>query len=241
MCVRELALFAGAGGGLLASRILGWNTVCAVEIDDYCRRVLLARQRDGMLDRFPIWDDVRTFDGTPWRGRVDVISEGFPCQDIASSGSLRGLAGSRSGLWHEYARIIREVAPKQVLVENSPHLRTRGLVRVLQDLARMGYDARWCVLGANAVGAPQLRKRMWVVANTNDSRQRESTAPAEVARTPSHVEVASKSGVESPPTWWPVAVLPRVDDGLAHRMDRVRATGNGQVPRVAAMAWRLLQ
>src|SRR5215831_4334339 len=95
--VRELALFAGAGGGILGSFLIGWTTVCAVEIDPFCRGVLLARQRDGMLPRFPIWDDVRTFDGKPWRGHVDVISGGFPCQDISSAGTHEGIDGKRSG------------------------------------------------------------------------------------------------------------------------------------------------
>ena len=76
--LNELALFAGAGGGILGGHLLGWRTVCAVEYAAYPRSVLLARQRDGMLPRFPIWDDVTTFDGNPWRGRVDVVSGGFP-------------------------------------------------------------------------------------------------------------------------------------------------------------------
>ena len=84
--MNELALFAGAGGGILGGHLLGWRTVCAVEIEDYPRRVLLQRQADGFLPRFPIWDDVRTFDGKPWKGKVDVISGGFPCQDISIAG-----------------------------------------------------------------------------------------------------------------------------------------------------------
>ena len=84
--MNELALFAGAGGGILGGHLLGWRTVCAVEIEDYPRRVLLQRQADGFLPRFPIWDDVCTFDGKPWRGKVDVISGGFPCQDISIAG-----------------------------------------------------------------------------------------------------------------------------------------------------------
>ncbi|MCA9180554.1 MAG: DNA cytosine methyltransferase, partial [Planctomycetales bacterium] len=74
--LNELALFAGAGGGILGGKLLGWRTVCAVEIDAYCRRVLMQRQNDGVLDPFPIWDDVRTFDGHAWRGKVDVVSAG---------------------------------------------------------------------------------------------------------------------------------------------------------------------
>ena len=162
--MRELALFAGAGGGILGGHLLGWRTVCAVELDAYCRRVLLARQRDGHLPRFPIWDDVRTFDGRPWRGHVDVVSGGFPCQDISVAGRGRGLDGERSGLWVEMARIIREVRPRFAFVENSPALTVRGLGRVLADLAEMGFDARWGVLGAVDAGAPHRRERIWIVA-----------------------------------------------------------------------------
>ena len=81
--MNELALFAGGGGGILAGCLLGWNTVCAVEIEEYPRRILMQRQRDGQLPFFPLWDDVCTFDGTPWRGKVDIITGGFPCQDIS--------------------------------------------------------------------------------------------------------------------------------------------------------------
>jgi len=85
--MNELALFAGAGGGILGGKLLGWRTVCAVEWEQYPACVLAARQNDGLLESFPIWDDVQTFDGTAWRGIVDVISGGFPCQDISSAGT----------------------------------------------------------------------------------------------------------------------------------------------------------
>lgn len=166
--MRELALFAGAGGGLLASRILGWQTVCAVELDEYCRDILVARQNDGSFgdDVFPIWDDVCTFDGYPWRGSVDLVSGGFPCQDISCAGTGAGLEGERSSLWSEFKRIIGEVRPLNVLVENSPMLATRGGVRVIADLAELGFDARWGVVGAHHAGAPHRRDRMWIVAHS---------------------------------------------------------------------------
>lgn len=234
--MRELALFAGAGGGILGGRLLGWRTVCAVEIDPFCRSILLSRQRDGHLWPFPIWDDVRTFDGRPWRGVVDVISGGFPCQGISSAGKRAGLADARSGLWSEFARIIGEVQPKHVFIENSPHLRTRGLVTVLQDLARLGFNARWGVLGANAIGAPHIRKRMWIVAHANHHRKRNISQHAEMASTPSYVRSDMAENID----WWPVDLIQGVDDGLAHRVDRIKATGNGQVPAVAALAWEML-
>jgi DNA (cytosine-5)-methyltransferase 1 len=167
--LRELALFAGAGGGILGGKLLGWRTVCAVEWDTYAASVLCARQNDGVLAPFPIWNDVRTFDGRPWRGRVDVVSGGFPCQDISAAGKGAGIDGARSGMWFHMARIIREVRPQYAFVENSPMLTSRGLGRVLGDLAEMGYDARWGVLGAVHAGAPHRRHRIWIVATDANS------------------------------------------------------------------------
>jgi len=265
--MHELALFAGAGGGILGGRLFGWCTVCAVEIDPYCRRVLLARQRDGYLPRFPIWDDVRTFDGRPWRGSVDVVSGGFPCQDISSAGRGEGLAGKRSGLWFEMLRIIGEIRPHFVFAENSPNLRTRGLGTVVEGLASLGYDVRWCVLGACDVGSPHRRKRMWILAELPSERLevgqvqgRGQEANASPGRTLLQRQTANTdgelirkqhgrrigSGGQGAPEsrdadWWSVDRIPRVADGVADRVERVKATGNGQVPAVAALAWRVLR
>jgi DNA (cytosine-5)-methyltransferase 1 len=162
--VHELALFAGAGGGILGGKLLGWRTVCAVEWEPYPASVLCARQNDKVLETFPIWDDVQTFDGKPWRGIVDVVSGGFPCQDISAAGKGVGIDGERSGMWGEMARIIHEVRPRYAFVENSPMLTSRGLGRVLGDLASMGFDARWGVLGAADVGANHQRDRIWILA-----------------------------------------------------------------------------
>lgn len=155
-------------GGIL----LGHTCVCAVEIEPYCRKVLLQRQRDGCLPKFPIWDDVRTFDAKPWRGLVDVVCGGFPCQDISVAGSGKGISGERSGLWSEMARIIREVRPRFVFVENSPALVVRGLGRVLSDLAKMGMDARWGVLGCGDAGGLHQRNRIWILASSNNWKKR---------------------------------------------------------------------
>jgi len=262
--MRELALFAGAGGGILGGLLLRWRTVCAVEIDSYCRSILLARQRDGILPHFPIWNDVRTFDGQAWRGHVDVISGGFPCQDISPAGTRAGINGERSGLWREFARIIGEVEPAHVFIENSAHLRTHGLVTVLQDLARMGFNARWGVLGACCVGAPHVRKRMWIVAHATrvGRKPRRTRRPiAGMARQHKLSFYAADtdgktlwkqprrfdgqgwqdSAVARINNWWPVDTIQGMDDGMAHRVDKVRATGDGQVPRVAALAWEALR
>jgi DNA (cytosine-5)-methyltransferase 1 len=162
--MNELALFAGAGGGILGGHLLGWRTVCAVEWEPYPASVLCARQNDGFLPPFPIWDDVQTFDGKPWRGIVDVVSGGFPCQDISIAGQGAGLEGERSGMWKQMARIIGEVRPRHAFIENSPMLTIRGLDRVLCDLAALGYDAQWGVISAADCGAPHKRERIWIVA-----------------------------------------------------------------------------
>ena len=161
--LNELALFAGAGGGILGGHLLGWRTICAVEWEPYPASVLCARQNDGFLPPFPIWDEVQTFDGKPWKGIVDVVSGGFPCQDISAAGKGAGIDGERSGMWKHMARVVGEVRPRFVFVENSPMLVTRGLERVLGDLTALGYDAKWTVMGAADVGANHQRDRIWIV------------------------------------------------------------------------------
>ena len=251
--MNELALFAGAGGGILGGKLLGWRTVCAVEIEPYARRVLLARQDDKCLDPFPIWDDVRTFDGKPWRGLVDVISGGFPCQDISAAGKGAGIDGKRSGLWREFARIIDEVRPSEVLVENSPLLVGRGLAVVLGDLAQMGYDARWGVLGADQAGLFHKRERFWLHANdpkNPNTRKREPDGCG------SNLGLTRRPRPKDSEDWkkWlrelvALDVVSRVSSysegrrafyGLADGVDRLKCIGNGQVPTVVRLAWKTL-
>ena len=244
--MHELALFAGAGGGILGGTLLGWRTVCAVEIDRYAASVLVARQNNGQLPPFPVWDDVRTFDGRPWRGIVDVISGGFPCQDISAAGKGAGLEGERSGLWADMARIIREVRPRFVFVENSPMLVARGLGQVLGDLAALGYDATWGVFSACSVGAPHTRERLFVLADAYHEHEarmghRERSQPYDWspeiwgASQDEHTERYFDVRLETEPASVGVA------HGMANRVDQIRAIGNGQVPAVAAFAWEVLR
>jgi DNA (cytosine-5)-methyltransferase 1 len=271
--VNELALFAGAGGGILGGHLLGWRTVCAVEWEPYPASVLAQRQNDGLLPAFPIWDDVRTFDGHAWRGVVDVVSGGFPCQDISVAGKGAGIDGTRSGMWGHMARIIGEVRPRYVFVENSPALITRGLGRVLGDLAALGYDCRWTVLGAADVGAPHQRDRIWIVANStgtggdawslqvkrSNGRSLESGPSTELVKSScssafvADSDSSQREGNKRPQRktqertelgesgWWTTEPdVGRVAHGVAARVDRLKAIGNGQVPLCAATAWRLL-
>ncbi len=158
-----ISVFSGLGGIDLAlsHRV---RTVCYVELDKYCQQVLQARIRDGHLEPGPIWDDVRTFNGKPWRGRVDIVFGGVPCQDVSIAGKRAGLQeGNRTGLWYEMARLIGEIRPRYVFIENVPGLITAGLDKVLGSLASLGYDAEWLCLSAAEVGAPHIRKRVFVL------------------------------------------------------------------------------
>jgi DNA (cytosine-5)-methyltransferase 1 len=248
--MNELHLFAGAGGGILGGMLLGHTCVCAVEIEPYPRKVLLQRQRDGILPKFPIWDDVTTFDGKPWRGKVDVVCGGFPCQDISAAGKGAGLSGKRSGLWSEMQRIIGEVGPRFVFVENSPMLTIRGLGVVLGDLAGMGYNAKWGVLGNDSVNGWCKRKRIWILAGSSKDgfyggqSERNKVRPQEIRQNKPDYTNRIWSEADrclSIGDWKEfTAKFCRMDDGLDNRVDRISAIGNGQVPAVAALAWKVL-
>lgn len=159
------SLFAGIGGIDLGLERAGMEVIWQVESDGYARRVLEkhwpAVQRYG---------DVRYFlGGKRWRKaraawEVDLIAGGFPCQDISNAGRRAGIDGSRSGLWSEFARIVRLLRPTYVFVENVPALTIRGLGQVLGDLAALGFDAEWGCFPAAALGAPHERWRLFIVA-----------------------------------------------------------------------------
>lgn len=258
--MNELALFTGVGGGLLATKhLLNWRTVCYVEKDRYAVNVLKARIQDGLLDDAPIWDDVTTFDGQPWRGCVDIISAGFPCQPFSKSGKRNGIIDKRNG-WPATIRIIREIRPTWVFLENSPNLlspfRKRRLPaymwHILGDLAQSGYDARWGCLSASTFGASHKRKRLWIVAHPactgwpvflrsykeNCTQTYQYTQKRGVGN-PTALDAALNRLSQLEEELGEPSVF-RTNDGLAYRVDRLRATGNGQVPIVAAKAWQML-
>lgn len=252
--MNELALFAGAGGGILGGKLLGWKTVCGVEINAFCARRLMQRQNEGHLPPFPIWDDVSTFDGRPWCGIVDVVSGGFPCQDISVAGKGNGITGKRSGLWGQMVRIIGEARPSFALVENSPIITIRGHGVILRDLAEMGYDARWGVFSAADAGARHIRERMWILAYRDKEFRSQFPSKSEqineIRKSHSRVrkyvlyEPSVKGGTlpdSALSAWWKTEPgLARLVHGVADRMDRLGASGNGQVPAVVRLAWNIL-
>ena len=165
--LRVLDLFSGIGGFSLGlERTGGFETVAFCEIDPFCRRVLAKH-----WPKVRQYDDVRTLTAEQLSAdgiSVDVICGGFPCQDISVAGKGVGIEGARSGLWSEYARIIGEIRPRVVIVENVAALLGGGLERVLGDLAALGFDAEWHCIPASAVGAPHRRDRLWIVAYSEE-------------------------------------------------------------------------
>ena len=240
--MNELHLFAGGGGGILGGMLLGHTCVCAVEIESYPREILLQRQRDGILPKFPIWDDVRTFDGKPWRGKIDIVCGGFPCQDISSANrNTVGIRGAKSGLWKEMARIVGEIRPKYVFAENSPRLEKLGIEQVLQDLNDLGYGTRRIKLGAENLGKT-VRQRLWILgcrSRKPDNARHVGFRHTEYEIRDNHKFRASPfSGIlrASPP-----AGVCGMGDGVPHRLDRLAAVGNAQIPVVAALAFTVLK
>jgi DNA (cytosine-5)-methyltransferase 1 len=235
------SLFSGIGGLELGLEWAGvGHTVWQVEYDPFCRDVLAKHWPDAQ--RFT---DVREV-GAHNLEAVDVICGGFPCQDISYAGAGAGLAGARSGLWYEFARIIGEMGPRYVVVENVAALLTRGLDQVLGTLSDLGYDAEWSLARASGVGAPHRRNRMFLIAYGRGEGAK-------------GLEQGGSLGEAGPWGWrgeedlraiadapfvpgdrWPQPLLRGVDARVPNRSHRVRAVGNAVVPHVAAVVGRHL-
>ena len=158
--MRVGSLFSGVGGFDLGLERAGHEVVWQVENDAYCQKVLAKHWPD-----VPCYEDVHDC-GAHNLAEVDVICGGFPCQPVSVAGKQRGQDDER-WLWPEFARILRELRPKHCLVENVPGLLVRGMGDVLGDLAALGYSAEWGCVSAASVGAPHLRKRIFVIGYTH--------------------------------------------------------------------------
>lgn len=169
MALRALHLCSGYGGFELALRPWNVRTVGHVERDAHAAATLVARMGEQALDTAPIWDDLATFDGQPWRGAVDIVTAGFPCQPFSAAGKRLGTDDDR-WLWPHISRIIRDVGPRFIVLENVTELVRRGGPHVLSDLTSLGFNAEWGCLQAAAVGAPHQRNRFWLLAYRDGDR-----------------------------------------------------------------------
>ena len=238
--LKTLDLFSGIGGFSLGlERTGGFNTVAFCEIDPFCRKVLAKHWPE-----VPCYEDVRSLtadtlarDGI---GPVDVICGGFPCQDISVAGARAGLDGERSGLWREYARLIRELRPKFAIVENTSALLIGGLGGVLADLAAIGFAAEWHAVSAAHVGAPHERDRVWLVAYPD-----EVDGEARLGVLANHQATLRAEKNRNGASLWlaPPSVPVGVGDGSAHwvhRRERTEAIGNAVVPQIPEIIGRAI-
>lgn len=252
--MRVLDLFSGIGGFSLGLERAGMRTVGFCEIEPYCRAVLRKHWPD-------IWihDDIKTLTAeliTKHCGPVDAICGGFPCQDISAAGSMRGIeCGKRSGLWSEMFRLVCEVRPRYVIVENVAALLLRGIRRVLGDLASIGYNSEWQIIPAAAVGAPHLRERIFVIAypigdngriRANGTHQNCFAAVEMLLPGRSSMPVDVSDGIEMEwkrncsGFWADYTRMDRMGNGIPDRLDRIKALGNSVVPQVVELIGRAI-
>ena len=239
--------------------------VAYCEIDPYCQSVLLSRMQEGNLPQAPIWDDVRTL---PWGElpRVDIIYGGFPCQDISIAGVGKGLEGERSSLFFEIVRLAKEIKPQFIFLENVAAIRSRGGIRVVTEIAKLGYDMRWGIISASSVGALHQRKRWFLLAYSTLPRlpeKRDKQSPKRTCRLDrtkslayskgkigSRLSSRKKTGFSFPGMsgkyksidCWQKAVseMGKLTDGIPNRVDRIKALGNAVVPIQAKRAFEIL-
>lgn len=223
-----LDLFSGIGG--ITKALEGYvEPVAYCENERYAQAVLLSRMSTGDIPIAPIWDDVTTLRGT-MLPPVEIIYGGFPCQDISTAGLGKGLDGKRSGLFFEVARIVSEIRPRFVFLENVSAITTRGAERVIGELCRMGYDSRWGVISAG--NKLHRRNRWFCLSHTNSTHgeRRELSS-----RTHKKLDDNGSS------SWWETEPnVDRVANGIPFRVERLIALGNAVVPAQAREAFERL-
>jgi DNA (cytosine-5)-methyltransferase 1 len=244
------SLFSGVGGfELAAERVWGHGCVrWSCEIDPFAREVLAKNWPD-----LRVYGDVRELTGESVEP-VDLLCGGFPCQDVSGAGLRAGIEGERSGLWAEFARLIADLRPRYVLVENVPGLLERGMGRVLGDLAAIGFDAEWDCIPAAAVGAPHIRDRVWVVAyptgversvlRDRDGQPHRRTP--EIGGWFKAKRCSDRHSFDLGPRhclarmWSPQPGVQRVLDGVPDRPHRLKAVGNAVQVEVVEFVFRLI-
>jgi DNA (cytosine-5)-methyltransferase 1 len=245
--VRVLDCFAGIGGFSLGLERAGFETVAFCEIEPYCQKVLAKHWPE-----VPIYDDIRrvTADRLIRDGiRPDVITGGFPCQDLSAAGKQAGIDGERSGLWAELARLLREIRPRYAVFENVPNLLNgdggNWFKRILWDIWQVGYDAEWHCVPASYIGAPHRRDRVWLLAYPSgvkrESRAEEQGILRDLFKDGTVNDNAGGSSQAQDKRCWAVEPeLLRVANGIPARSHRLRCLGNAVVPQIPELIGRAI-
>lgn len=263
--LNALDLFSGIAGNSIALKKY-IKTVAYCEADRHAQSVLLSRMGDGSLEVAPIWDDIKTLKGAHINVPIDIIVAGFPCQDISCAGNGEGLEGKRSGLFFEVVRLIEEIKPPFVFLENVPAIRTRGLSRVCWELASLGYDLRWTNVSAAELGAPHLRNRWFLLAYADGLGLRDRGKWIKKGKAKTNFKLGN-NGTKKPladsnskmraeygaigrkqenssikyTSWWKIEPdVDRVVNELPYRVDRIKRLGNAVVPACAKEAFERL-
>ena len=236
--------YSPGGGGLLGTTLLGWNHTGYVEYNDYCQQVIRQRIEDGVINNAPIFGDIDAFISEgyaeAYQGLVDVITAGFPCQPHSQIGKHKGEHDPRNK-WPQTKTTIKIIQPEEVLLENTKGLTTKGyILTIIRDLREIGYQV-WplLLLSSSCCGADHERYRVWIYAakdtdatrrrlerwiNSFEGRQTENGSVSTLVQNFARPDVSNPHAYGS-------------NDGLAYRMDRTRAVGNGQDPNVVKTAW----
>lgn len=231
--LKVLDLFSGIGGFSLGlERTSGFETVAFCEIDPFCQKVLRKHWPD-----VQIYEDVRELAANRFVScEIDVITGGFPCQDISIAGPGVGITGERSGLWCEIARLVEQLRPQFVIVENVSALLNRGLGDVLRDLATVGYDAQWHCIPAANIGSRHIRDRVWIIAYTCGYRlERSIQIRNSIASSLQPHHRCAPVGTHGEVDWegWASeSSFLGSDDEIPDWVDRVKALGNSVVPDI---------
>lgn len=245
-----LSLCAGIGGLDLGIGLAfpGARTIGFVEREAACCEILVSRMEEGRLDPAPIWTDVKTFDGRPWRGAVDILCAGYPCQPFSTAGRRKGDKDPRH-LWPDIRRIIEECGPAHLVLENVQGHISKGLPEVLESLMELGYGCEWGVYSAAQAGAPHRRNRVFILAyRGEDLDDPDSEGPQgrcqPITQSPNE-RAAWPPGPEGdwsdvPEELWPAteSSVCGMVDGVPVRLDQLRALGNSVVPQCASLAIR---
>lgn len=216
--MRGLDICAGSGIGSAVWKCLGGTTVCYVENDPYCQKLLQARMRDGVICDAPIWDDLRTFRGEEWRSLVDFMFGGIPCTPYSAAGRRTGPADERD-LWNDFRRVLGEVRPRYALLENVPSRQLSE--RIATDLAADGYDVEWTVISAAPFVDQKDGRRLWaLVSPMCEGLERIHSQGGGVPLQPTQGPISRYLGEARPR-------VHRRGDGMAQRVQRTRTVGNG--------------